>query len=171
MNYQCFRVYPIIFCFLLLSGTDYLFSQDVSDRSIEWYELEHAQELARQNNGHVFVFTEAEWCSFCNKMKREIFPVKEIQNFLETNYYPVKIDIESDELLVFNGEQMTYRRFSQSMSVSATPTMIFLNDSGDVMGMQPGYLPERTFKALLEYVVSNSYGSVDFEQYLEMYDG
>lgn len=169
MKNQPLKIISLVLCFLITAGSDYLLSQNVSDRSIEWLELEKAQELARENSGHVFIFTEAEWCSFCKKMKREIFPVEEVQDLLEANYYPVKIDIESDERLVFNGEQMTQRQFSRSMRISATPTMIFLNGSGDVMGVQPGYLPERTFKALLEYVVSDRYGRVDFEQYLEEY--
>jgi thioredoxin-related protein len=153
--------------FLLLAGSDIVLSQETSESTFKWYNLDEAQELARSDNKKVFVFAEAEWCSYCKQMKREIFPKKEVQGILSNNYYPVKIDIESEKRLNFNGKEMTEREFSKQMKLRATPTMIFLDDNGEVMGVQPGYLPENKFLALLEYVVSENYGKIKFEEYLE----
>lgn len=138
-----------------------------SEEPVDWHELSEAQNLARSNEKKVFVFAEAEWCTYCKRMRSDIFPREDVQALLEEHYYPVSVDIESDEQLTFNGNTMTQREFSRQMRVSATPTLIILDASGEVMGVQPGFLPADVFVPLLEYVVSDSYGKMEFKEYLE----
>ncbi|MFW6157371.1 MAG: thioredoxin family protein [Balneolaceae bacterium] len=143
---------------------------DTDITSFRWYDLEEAQERAESEQKNVFIFTEAEWCAYCRQMKAEVFPKSEVQKTLQKHFYPVKIDIESDNVVTFNGEKMTEREFSHSMRISATPTMIFLDSSGDILGVQPGFIPEEVFTSLLDYIGNNHIDEEEFEEYLKRHE-
>lgn len=138
-----------------------------SQTGIVWYELDDAQKLARENDKKVLIFAEASWCSFCKKMKRDVFPEPDIQKATSTYFYPVKIDIESDKLLKYNGQEMTQMQFSRQMQVTATPTFFFINAEGSIIGTQPGFIPRDVYKLLLTYVGTDAYNEVGFKEYLE----
>jgi len=134
---------------------------------LTWYTLEKAQQLAKKNDKKVLIFAEASWCPYCKQMKREVFPKADIQNTMEKFYYPVKIDIESSEEVMYDGRKMTEKQFSREMRVSSTPTFIFMHASGSVVGTQPGYIGHDVYKALLTYIGTDSFKNVGFKKYLE----
>lgn len=134
----------ILLVIVPLLGWNSLMAQTDTDiTSFRWYDLEEAQERAESEQKNVFIFTEAEWCAYCRQMKAEVFPKSEVQKTLQKHFYPVKIDIESDNVVTFNGEKMTEREFSHSMRISATPTMIFLDSSGDIWECNPASFLKR----------------------------
>jgi thioredoxin-related protein len=139
-------------------------SSDAQNR-VDWKELAEAQIASIDSSKVVFVFVEAEWCGFCKRMKRDVFPKSKISDLMRDEYFSVLIDLESKNELTFNGETMTEREFARNMEVKQTPTMIFLNSKGKELGRQPGYLDEEVFYKLLRYVISDEFGVVSFSEY------
>ena len=136
-----------------------------AQNSVDWKVLAEAQNASFDNNKVVFVFVEAEWCGFCKRMKRDVFPKSKISDLLRDEYFSVLIDLESKNEITFNGETMTEREFARNMEVMQTPTMIFLDSEGKELGRQPGYLDEEDFYKLLRYVISDEFGVVSFSEY------
>lgn len=134
---------------------------------INWKPLSEAQELAKENSKKVMLFAEAEWCGYCKKMYDEVFPKQTVQDSLNKYFYPVKIDIESDREIVFNGSSLTERQLARKFRVSSTPTFIFLDQDGNTIGRQPGFLPTDIFDKLVAFVGSNLTGKQSFKQYLK----
>lgn len=132
---------------------------------VYWTELAHAQKSSADNSKIVLVFVEAEWCGFCKRMKRDVFPTPKISDLMGNEYYNVLIDLESKKEIIFNGERMTERDFARSMEVMQTPTIIFLNSRGEVLGRQPGYLDQDDLYKLLRYVISDDFGVIPFSNY------
>jgi len=132
---------------------------------ITWYALNKAQQLARENNKKVLVMAEASWCSYCKRMKSEVFPQAAVQKTMNHYFYPVKIDIESSAAVIFNGKKTSQEQFSREMGVSGTPTFIFIDKNGSVIGAQPGYMPGNVYSKLLAYVGSGAYNKVSFKNY------
>jgi len=135
---------------------------------IEWMDLEEAQKLSMETDTPIFVFVEAEWCIYCRQMEREVFPEDEVIRMMEEEYLPVSIDLDSREKMVFNGQEMTEREFARMMEVTTTPTIIFISPDGDEMGRQLGYNPTDRFLALLQFVKSEQFGEISFEDYLNL---
>lgn len=135
-------------------------------QSIEWMDLDEAQALAAQNDKKVMIFAEAEWCSYCQKMYRKVFPERSIQDSLHKYFYPVRIDIESDQKITFNGEKLSEKQLARKFRVTSTPTIIFLDGRGGVIGVQPGYMPVEIFENLLVFVGDDLTGTVSFKKYL-----
>lgn len=134
---------------------------------IRWYSLEEAQKLAKENDKKVLVYAEAVWCTYCKKMEKEVFPKQEVIESLAKYYYPVRVDIESDKKMVFNGDPITGSQFAQKYRVRGTPTTFFINKEGQILGAQPGFIPADTFVTLLAFVGSDAHQNQSFDEYAE----
>lgn len=150
---------------LILAG--FIYTSPVLAQSINWTSLSEAQEKAVEDNKKVMIFAEAEWCGYCKKMYEEVFPEKSVQDSLHKYFHPVRIDIESNNKTTFNGESFTEQELSRYFQATSTPTTIFVNEEGKVIGAQPGYLPAEIFDKLMAFVGRDLTGSISFEEYLE----
>lgn len=157
----------LIICIFIFGSGGYLADQAGISEEITWYEMTEAQNLASKGDKKVLVYAEASWCTYCKKVEKEVFPRKDVQELISKYYYPVRVDIESDDIVKFNGEEMTEQEFSASMRVSGTPTFLFIDGEGNVLGGQPGFIPPDIFKALLAYIGSNAHTRTKFEQFYE----
>lgn len=156
--------------FCLLAVIPYhLFAQQNSNSTtgIRWNSLKNAQEMVRDSDKKVLIYSRAEWCHYCKKMENEVFSRKEIRETMQEYFYPVMIDIESDSSITFNGKEMTESEFAREFQVVATPTMFFVDSKGDMLGRQPGYIPPEIFKKLLSYLGTGAYNEMKFKEYLE----
>jgi thioredoxin-related protein len=136
--------------------------------SLDWVSLEEAQKAAVEDGKKIMVYVQAEWCGICRQVEEDIFPESLIQRLVERNYHPVNIDLDSQEMVLFNGEEMTEREFARRMNVSTTPTFLFINKEGKVLAHQVGYNPLARFAALLRFINSEWFGEVSFSEYLEI---
>jgi thioredoxin-related protein len=143
------------------------YTASIRAQSIDWMPLGEAQTLASENNKKVMVYAEAEWCGYCKKMNRTVFPEKSVQDNLSKYFYPVRIDIESHQKVTFNGKEFTEQNLAREFRVSGTPTVIFLDAGGKIIGVQPGYLPTKIFDKLLAFVGNDLTGSISFKTYLK----
>lgn len=151
-------------CCFLTAGFTSTFAQQ--DKEVTWYTMEEAQQYAEEQQKKVLIYAEAQWCGYCKKMNKEVFPKEVVQDSIQKYYFPVRIDVESDKKIVFNGESMTQQQFAHRQQVRSTPTIFFVDNSGEILGMQPGYMPVDVFNKLLSYVGSGAFGNVSFEEYL-----
>jgi len=144
----------------------FLYSITASAQSIDWLSLEDARNKASENGKKVMLYFEADWCQYCQKMNKEVFPKSPVIDSLHTYFYPVRIDIDSEEEVRFNGRNITEKSLAQKFRALRTPTTIFMDAEGSVIGTQPGYLPVHIFTKLLSYVGSEAYGHTAFDEYL-----
>lgn len=159
----------IIATFLVIvTGVPVASSQSPENSSLEWIDLEQAQKEASGDGKTIMVFVEAEWCGFCQQMKREVFPKEVIRSLVQEYYHAVAIDLESRQNILFNGKKMTEREFARMMQVSGTPTILFINAVGEVLAHNVGYSPEREFELLLNFIHSDEFGQISFEEYSEL---
>ena len=105
----------------------------------EWLEIEAAQKLSKADGNPVFIFFEADWCGTCKHMLRTVFPQPELHRFLSDHYHAVTIDLDSRNEIFFNGKLMTERSLARELEIQATPTLLFLDSSGEELGRYPGF--------------------------------
>ncbi|RNC84499.1 MAG: DUF255 domain-containing protein [Balneola sp.] len=144
-------------------------AQDQSDfnSGFEWYTLDEAQKKAKETGKSILLFGYAEWCTYCLKMRRESFPDSTVLESISEYYYPVQLDGESEERVVYNGETMPARELARYLRLSSFPTHYFINSEGEILGAQPGYIEPFIYAPLLKYVGSGAYGQMKFEEFLE----
>ncbi len=135
-------------------------------QKIEWISLQQAQNKAADQNKKVMIFAEAQWCGYCKKMNKKVFPRKSVVDTMSKYFYPVRLDIESNKKITFNGNDVSEKELAFKFRALRTPTTIFLDSEGTVIGTQPGFLPGKIFDKLLAYVGSDLYNQLSFEKYL-----
>ena len=85
-------------------------------------------ERAEAQNKLVFVDFYTTWCLPCKLMDQDVFPDDEIGKFMNDNFISYKVDAEKG-----NGPNLAF-----VYSVSAYPTLVFMDAKGNVLQKKEG---------------------------------
>ncbi|MEX0724370.1 MAG: thioredoxin fold domain-containing protein [Gracilimonas sp.] len=136
--------------------------------SFNWKSMEDARQLAADEDKKVLIYANAVWCTYCKKQEKEVFSQEAVQDLTNEHFYSVWLDIESEEKMIFRGEEVTQMEFARAMRITGTPTFIFLDSEGEIIAGQPGFIPEDLFTQILKFVGSDAYLDQSFEEYAEL---
>lgn len=131
----------------------------------EWRNLESGQQDAIARDLPLFVFVEADWCGICKRMKRDVFPDPAVMEALSERFVPVRVDLDSKKEVVFNGEQYTERSYAETVGVKGTPTLMFVDVEGELIGGISGYVERDDLLLLFRYISSGAYRDMPFKDY------
>ncbi len=78
---------------------------------------------AKRENKLVFMDCYTVWCGPCKKLAKEVFPQKKVSTFFNDNYVSLTMDMEKGEGI----------ELAQYYNITAYPTLLFLDASGEVV--------------------------------------
>ncbi len=90
---------------------------------------EEAIVKARKENKILFVDAHTSWCSPCRRLKRDVFPLKEVGDYLRRDFIPLAMDLETPRGLLFS---LYYK-------VKGYPSFLFIDSNGRVIHRTLGY--------------------------------
>ncbi len=91
--------------------------------------LEQVAAQSKQEDKPVFLLAHASYCSACKKMKKSVFPEKEVGDLFTKSFINAQVDIESEE-----GKMIV-----KDYEITGTPTMLFLTPDGQVINKASGF--------------------------------
>jgi thioredoxin-related protein/ribosomal protein S21 len=94
-----------------------------------------AQKIAKEKNQLILVDMFAEWCGWCHRFEREVFPTKVFQD-ATSDMVLLRLNTEDGK----EGTQM-----SRKFGVSSLPTFLLLTPDLNSAGMIRGYAPPEPF--------------------------
>lgn len=101
----------------------------------------------------VLLYFYQDGCPYCEKLLRVNFTNREISQKTQSNFDVIAINMWGDrEVTDFDGQPTTEKAFSTALGVQYTPTLLFLNESGDVVVRINGYFAPHKFNLVLDYV-------------------
>jgi len=127
--------------------------------------LEDALKLAPESDKKILVDVYAEWCPYCQRMHSEVYKNDDVIKAISDHYIWVKINVESDEMVNYHGNEMTESQFARALENKSVPTTYFLNKEGSILGSQPGFIEADMFSSLLKFVGSDEYLIQTFQEY------
>lgn len=139
-------------------------AQDV-DVTPEPISLEEALKLAPESDKKILVDVYAEWCPYCQRMHSEVYKNDDVIKAISDHYIWVKINVESDQMVSYHGNEMTEAQFARALENKSVPTTYFLNKEGSILGSQPGFIEADMFSSLLKFVGSDEYLLQTFQEY------
>lgn len=101
--------------------------------------IDEAQKIAKQKNQLIFVDMFAQWCTWCHKFEKEVFPTPAFQGVTK-DMVLLRLDTE-------DGKEGT--EFARKYQVSSLPTFLILAPDLSIAGTMRGYLPTEPFVASL----------------------
>lgn len=93
----------IVFTFLITYTTSAQYT--ISPSNIKWYDIEQALELNKKEARPILINIYTDWNSWCNHMMKTTFANEGIANYINTNYYAVRLNAESTDTIVFSGRK------------------------------------------------------------------
>ncbi|EAY27987.1 thioredoxin family protein [Microscilla marina] len=90
---------------------------------------------AKKTKKLLFIDAYATWCGPCKMMDKNVFTKKEVGDYYNKNFIPVKIDVDST----------TGRPIASKYKVTAMPTYLFVDGEGKLVYKKLGYMKPTEF--------------------------
>ncbi|MEM7550416.1 MAG: thioredoxin fold domain-containing protein [Bacteroidota bacterium] len=148
---KVFNHYSTLFLALsiLLLCTSFAPIEEKADAKIEWITLEELQTKMESEPRKVLIDSYASWCGWCKVMDKTTFSEKKVVEYVNENYYAVKLDTESEELINFKGKEMTKQELAIKFGIRDLPTFLLMDDELIIKEVVRGYKKSKPFLKIL----------------------
>lgn len=122
----------LIGLFLMITCIHIAFAEGMEFHHGTW-----AEALVKSKESGKLIFLDAftTWCGPCKMMSAKTFPAKEVGDFYNANFINVKMDMEKGDGLMLAG----------NYSVSAYPSLLFIDGDGKLVMKAVGYMEAEKF--------------------------
>ena len=153
--------------------------------TVKWMTFEEAVEKSKTEKRKIFIDVFTDWCGWCKVMDKNTFPDSEVAKLLNEKFYPVKLNAEQTNDIVFRGT--TFKYVSQGgggyHQLAAAllngqlsyPNFVFLDEEFRIIIVQPGatslpgYKKPEDFYPFLSFVSTGSYQHMKIAEYQKEY--
>jgi len=132
--------------------------------AVNWLSFEQLEDSLAINPKNVFIEFHADWCAPCLRMQREVFTNSEVINNLNSNYYAVKMNIETADTISFGGDVFINERVNRRNPIHqipllmasrknkpfSLPAMVFLDEKFQAQARYFQYLNAQQFLKILK---------------------
>lgn len=174
---------PLTFLALFLFA-NLLFAKEPnpsSNSKVQWMSFEEA--VRKSENGEkrkIFIDVYTDWCGWCKKMDATTFSQPEIAEYLNTEYYAVKLDAERKDTVRVNGKAYVFvpqgRRGYHELAAAllngkmSYPTVVLLDEAFNMIQSIPGYRQAPELDQILKYYGQDMHKqNVSFEDFKANY--
>ena len=70
-----------------------------------WLTFNRLEQALTTEPKKVMIHFYADWCEYCKKMEKDVYTKPEIKQKLDTDYYVLKFNVESQDTISFGGKQ------------------------------------------------------------------
>jgi thioredoxin-related protein len=149
--------------------------EDLAEGELKWYSWEEAVAACEKEPRKIFVDVYTDWCGWCKVMDKKTFPIPEVKSYIEANFYPVKLDAEQKEDIIWNGNTFSWRpagrnginmlAYSLLEGKTSYPTIVYLNEKFERIMISPGYKTPEQFLPELKFAAEEHYTTQSWEEY------
>ncbi len=147
---------------------------------VKWYSFEEALELQEVEQRKILIDVYTEWCGWCKRMDKSTFQKTHIANYLNENYYPVKLDAEQKADINFAGQNFSfvdqgkgrsYHEFALAVTKGqlSYPTLVFIDEGMNIIQSIPGFRTAQEFEVIMTYFGENQHKNMPWSSYQSNY--
>jgi thioredoxin-related protein len=127
---------------------------------------EDVREAAASHKRVMLYFHQAN-CPYCSLLVKENFHRPDIVAAMQQNLESIAVNMWGDrEVIATDGKRYTEKSLAAMLKVNYTPTLIFLDEQGDIALRLNGYYPPERFRLALDYVTGHKEKELSFHAYL-----
>lgn len=135
--------------------------------AFKWYTFEEAMALNKKHPRKIFIDVYTDWCGWCVRMDNTTFSDSIIKNYLKDHYYPVKLNAERKDPVVYlkttyvnpnpDKPRSTHQLASTLLKGQlAYPSYVILNEKLEIINNIKGYKSSKDLEVILHYFGSNA---------------
>ena len=121
-----------------------------NEKKINWVSIEEVEKLTKENPKKIFVDVYTDWCGWCKRMDATTFTDAAVVDYVNENYYAVKLNAESKDNISLKGINTTGAELARSFRVSSYPTIVFIDETFHNITPVPGYRKAKEFHDILK---------------------
>ncbi|MCK8491838.1 MULTISPECIES: thioredoxin family protein [Spirosoma] len=150
-------------------------SPKVENKHIKWLTIQEAYALTKKKPKKFVVDVYTDWCGWCKVMDRETFSKPAIVDYVNENYYAVRLNAEQTQDITLGKETFKYvstgGRGVHELAAAllrnqmSYPTTVFLDEKFQLIQPIAGYLEPRTFHQVITYFGRDYHQKEPFDQY------
>ena len=126
---------------------------------------EDVQEAAAQDK-RVLLYFYQDGCPYCKKLLETNFSLRDVSEPTQNYFDVIAINMWGDrEVTDFAGSSLSEKQFAADLKVMFTPTMLLLNEQGEVVVRLNGYYPPHKFLAVIDFVGQHKEKNTTFREY------
>ena len=166
------RLIALVLCFAFAPAR----AQDVAPHAIEipsWFSesfLDLREDVADAAREHkrVMLYFGQDGCPYCAALMKTNFSQREIVAKARTSLSTIVLNIWGDRDVTWtDGKVRREKDFAAFLKVQFTPTLLFLDERGQVVARLNGYYPPHRFEAVLDWVGGHMEHKVPLGAYLQ----
>lgn len=177
---SCICISILVFTFLAFTtGTP---EGSPQEDTVRWYTWEEAVKANAVVKKKFFIDVYTDWCGWCKTMDKETFSKPEIAAYLNANYYPVKLNAEQKEDIIFGVDTFRFIKPETGRSRGVNqlayslldgklgyPTVVYLTENYERLMIAPGFKTPDDLLPQLKYAAENHYKTISWDDYLLSY--
>lgn len=173
------KLIPLLSIFGILAAASISYSfipHTPTKEEVKWYTWEEAVALTEKNPKKMFIDVYTDWCGWCKRMDKTTFGDAKVAAYLNENYYPVKLDAEMKQDVVYKGHTFKYipsgRRGVHTLAASlldnrlSYPSCVAMSEEMHRITIIPGYRDAAGMMQILEFIGEEHYKRMTFDDFV-----
>jgi thioredoxin-related protein len=144
-----------------------------NEKKINWLTWDEMVKLNEKNPKKIFIDFYTSWCGWCKVMDKKTFSNKELAQYMNENFYALKLDAEQKDTINFKGKKFGFVPAQRSNQLAVEllqgrmsyPTTVILDENFQNPIPIPGYQDVPTMEKILKYIATDTYKTVQFPEY------
>lgn len=123
---------------------------------------------ATESNKRLVLFFYQNGCPYCNALVERNFSQKDIREKAQKHFDIITINMWGDRPVTYlDGKEYTEKSLAEALKVQFTPTVLFLDEKGNVVLRLNGYRSPQRFNIDLDYVALHQESKVNYRDYVK----
>lgn len=184
MKKYTLAIIPLLFIALtaFVSFNTSALKDQAEGEGIKWLTFEEAVKLNAKKPRKMIIDVYTDWCGWCKVMDKQTFSDPIIIEYVNANYYAVKLNAEMREKLTFQGvdyeftvtnpaNNKGYHTFAAKLldGKLSYPSTVVLDENYNRIGLVPGFLRPEQFDQMLKYYGGNHNKTTPYEEFTKNY--
>jgi thioredoxin-related protein len=147
--------------------------------AVQWLTFEQAVEMSKKEKRKIFIDVYTDWCGWCKVMDKNTFSEPKIAEMLNEKFYPVKLNAEQREDIVYDGTTFKfvangrsgYHQLAAALlnNKLSYPTVVFLDEDFRMLQPLPGYQKPEDFHKVAQFIAEDHYKKLSWNDWQGKY--
>ncbi len=159
-----------------------LFSLSMQAQEINWMTFNEALEAQKETPKKIMVDAYTIWCGPCKLLDKNTFQNADVATYINENYYAVKFNAEGNEKVTYKDKEFknpnyqfgksgrnSQHELAEVLRIGAYPTIIFMDEKGEVIAPLPGYKSPQQLEIYLKLFYTDAYKAIDSREAFQEY--